>query len=53
MNTMPFPDGSQEVPHSLLVALPEFLPEPLNGRTAAKAVETHQVVPNTLRGRSW
>jgi hypothetical protein len=26
MNTMPFPDGSQEVPRGLLVALPEFLP---------------------------
>jgi hypothetical protein len=34
MNTMPFRDGSQEVPRSLLVALPEFRLNPLNGRTA-------------------
>jgi hypothetical protein len=38
MNTMPFPDGSQEVPCSLLVALPEFRLNPLNGRTAPMAV---------------
>ena len=37
MNTMPFPDGSQEVPRGLLVALPEFRLEPLNGRTAPMA----------------
>jgi hypothetical protein len=34
MNTMPFPDGIEEVPRGLLVALPEFRLEPLNGRTA-------------------
>ena len=34
MNTMPFPDGSQEVPCSLLVALPEFRLNPRNGRIA-------------------
>jgi hypothetical protein len=34
MNTMPFPDGSQEVPRGLLVALPAFRLNPLNGRTA-------------------
>jgi hypothetical protein len=38
MNTMPFPDGSQEVPCSLLVALPEFRLNPLNGRTAPISV---------------
>ena len=38
MNTMPFPDGSQEVPRGLLVALPAFRLNPLNGRTAPKAV---------------
>ena len=37
MNIMPFPDGSQEVPCSLLVALPEFRLNPLNGRIAPKA----------------
>jgi hypothetical protein len=31
---MPFPDGSQEVPRGLLVALPAFRLNPLNGRTA-------------------
>ena len=38
MNIMPFPDGSQVVPCSLLVALPEFRLNPLNGRTAPKMV---------------
>ena len=38
MNTMPFPDGSQEVPRGLLVALPEFRLNPLNGRTAPNVV---------------
>ena len=33
MNTMPFPDGSQEAPR-LFVARPEFRQNPLNGRTA-------------------
>jgi hypothetical protein len=35
---MPFPDGSQEVPRGLLVALPAFRLNPLNGRTAPIAV---------------
>ena len=38
MNTMPFPDGSQEVLHGLLVAMPKFPVEALNGRTAPMAV---------------
>jgi hypothetical protein len=45
MNTMPFPDGSQEVPRGLLVALPEFRLNPLNGRTAPiAAVQTSGIV---------
>ena len=45
MNTMPFPDGSQEVPRGLLVALPAFRLNPLNGRTAPMTV-----VPDRILG---
>ena len=51
MNTMRFPDGSQEVPHGLLVALPEFPLNPLNGRTAPMAVIPGSKSPSLKRTR--
>jgi hypothetical protein len=56
MNTMPFPDGSQEVPCSLLVALPEFRLNPLNGRTAPMAVVPGRLAVarmQTLASKWW
>ena len=49
MNTMPFPDGSQEVPRSLLVALPEFRLNPLNGRTAPNTGISRSIAPSQKR----
>ena len=51
MNTMPFPDGSQEVPRGLLVALPAFRLNPPNGRTAPMHVT--QEPDCGARKRSW
>jgi len=46
MNTMPFPDDSQEAPRGLLVALPEFRLNPLNGRTAPTlAIQPNDAAP--------
>ena len=49
MNTMPFPDGSQEVPRGLLVALPAFRLNPLNGRTAPMAVVPGRLTVTRMR----
>ena len=51
MNTMPFPDGKQEVPRGLLVALPAFRLNPPNGRTAPMHVT--QEPDCGARKRSW
>ena len=55
MNTMPFPGGSQEVPRSLLVALPEFRVNPLNGRAAPNTGISRSIAPSQKRtfGASW
>ena len=55
MNTMPFPDGSQEVPRSLLVALPEFRLNPLNGRTAPipRRSRAKRAVPKAVIRSDW
>jgi len=52
MNTMPFPDDSQEAPRGLLVALPEFRLNPLNGRTAPIAGVPHEGSVSHS-GREW